>query len=203
METVRCPHCGSPVTLYENSWECGWCGDFGNIASLGLSEQADPPACSMDHIAFDVLERGVFSILQGIRSRFGNGDTENRLTFELAIYGICQGLLPLRNRTQRNQQLLQAFFQEYPVCTVREVMDSVRQQKLPFEEQFSLSKQYIGSFWKSLISEISDDVSCDACPDWINQIIEGLSQVESVFSGADHSKLYETFLEAFHTHWNP
>ena len=47
---------------------------LGNLALLGLSKQADPPACSMDRIAFDVLERGVFSILQGIRSRFRNGE---------------------------------------------------------------------------------------------------------------------------------
>ena len=40
MTTTRCPHCGSPVMVRENRWECGWCGDFGSISSLFPSEQA-------------------------------------------------------------------------------------------------------------------------------------------------------------------
>lgn len=40
MSTIRCPHCGSPVMVRGSRWECGWCGDFGNISSLFPSEQA-------------------------------------------------------------------------------------------------------------------------------------------------------------------
>ena len=40
METIRCPHCGSPVMVRGNRWECGWCGDFGGISSLFPCEQA-------------------------------------------------------------------------------------------------------------------------------------------------------------------
>ena len=40
MSTIRCPHCGSPVRVLGNRWECGWCGDFGKLSSLSLSEQA-------------------------------------------------------------------------------------------------------------------------------------------------------------------
>lgn len=29
-----CPHCGSPVTIKGNRWECGWCGDHGDLSSL-------------------------------------------------------------------------------------------------------------------------------------------------------------------------
>ena len=34
MVKVRCPHCGSPAVVRGSRWECGWCGDFGNISSL-------------------------------------------------------------------------------------------------------------------------------------------------------------------------
>lgn len=37
---IRCPHCGSPVMIRGNRWECGWCGDFGAISSLHPSEKA-------------------------------------------------------------------------------------------------------------------------------------------------------------------
>ena len=40
MATIRCPHCGSPVRIRGNRWECGWCGDFGGISSLLPSEKA-------------------------------------------------------------------------------------------------------------------------------------------------------------------
>ena len=40
MATIRCPHCGSPVMLRGSRWECGWCGDFGDISSLHPSEKA-------------------------------------------------------------------------------------------------------------------------------------------------------------------
>ena len=39
MATIRCPHCGSPVMVRGNRWECGWCGDFGDISSLNRSER--------------------------------------------------------------------------------------------------------------------------------------------------------------------
>lgn len=40
MATIRCPHCGSPVIIRGNRWECGYCGDFGSISSLHSSEKA-------------------------------------------------------------------------------------------------------------------------------------------------------------------
>ena len=40
MTTIRCPHCGSPVKIRGSRWECGYCGDFGNISSLHPSEKA-------------------------------------------------------------------------------------------------------------------------------------------------------------------
>ena len=29
--TIRCPNCGSPATVKGSQWECGYCGDFGNL----------------------------------------------------------------------------------------------------------------------------------------------------------------------------
>ena len=40
MATIRCPYCGSPVMIRGSRWECGYCGDFGNISSLHPSEKA-------------------------------------------------------------------------------------------------------------------------------------------------------------------
>lgn len=41
MATIRCPHCDSPVMVRGNRWECGYCGDFGEISSLQPTEKAE------------------------------------------------------------------------------------------------------------------------------------------------------------------
>lgn len=66
MSTIRCPHCGSPVMVRGNRWECGWCGDFGNISSLNPSERIKLSRAS--DAALEDLERGVLSILEGIQA---------------------------------------------------------------------------------------------------------------------------------------
>lgn len=34
MGIIRCPHCGDPVRILGNRWECGFCGDCGILSSL-------------------------------------------------------------------------------------------------------------------------------------------------------------------------
>lgn len=144
MSTIRCPHCGSPVMVRGNRWECGWCGDFGNTSSLNRSERAK--LSSAHDTALDDLERGVLSILEGIQAHFGSGEKERLLACKLAIYGMSHALVPANNQTQHNLQLLQAFFQRYSFCTAGEVLGAARSGKPAFEDQFLLTKERLGSF---------------------------------------------------------
>ena len=52
--TIRCPHCGSPVRIRGNSWECGWCRDCGPISSLRPSERAKLAQATAPSIRFTV-----------------------------------------------------------------------------------------------------------------------------------------------------
>lgn len=52
--TIRCPHCGSPVRIRGNSWECGWCRDYGPISSLRSSERAKLARAMAPSIQFTV-----------------------------------------------------------------------------------------------------------------------------------------------------
>ena len=54
MATIRCPHCGSPVMIRGNRWECGWCGDFGGISSLHPSEKAKLMQAAAPSIQFTI-----------------------------------------------------------------------------------------------------------------------------------------------------
>ena len=29
--TMSCPTCGGEAQVYDDSWECPWCGDFGSL----------------------------------------------------------------------------------------------------------------------------------------------------------------------------
>ena len=35
---MRCPNCGSPVSIFGTKWECGWCGDSGFIKRVQPDE---------------------------------------------------------------------------------------------------------------------------------------------------------------------
>lgn len=54
MATIRCPHCGSPVMIRGNRWECGWCGDFGAISTLHPSEKAKLMQSATPSISFTI-----------------------------------------------------------------------------------------------------------------------------------------------------
>lgn len=54
MATIRCPHCGSPVMIRGNRWECGWCGDFSAISSLHPSEKAKLMQSASPSISFTI-----------------------------------------------------------------------------------------------------------------------------------------------------
>ena len=54
MATIRCPHCGSPVIIRGNRWECGWCGDFGGVSSLQPSEKAKLMQSATPSISFTI-----------------------------------------------------------------------------------------------------------------------------------------------------
>ena len=40
MTKIRGPHCGSPVRIRGQRWDCTWCGDFGSLASLAPAQKA-------------------------------------------------------------------------------------------------------------------------------------------------------------------
>lgn len=70
--SFRCPWCGSPVTVRGHRWECGWCGDFGDLSSLPSARRAaadwkHKERAEQINQALLPLEQGAFSILEGMR----------------------------------------------------------------------------------------------------------------------------------------
>ena len=200
MATIRCPRCGDPVMIRGSRWECGYCGDFGDISSLFLSEQA-----KISHPTDEVLEkleRGSLSIFGGMLERFGEGKEIKTLAFQMTFYGMSHALIPAGNQTKRSLQLLRLFFRRYPFCTAEEVLGATRSRKPAFEEQFLLTKARLGSFWSGLLPKLPRYEKYKAWPNWLFDILDGLSEVESFFSHEDSSALLNTYQEVLETHWN-
>ena len=201
---IHCPWCGSPVTICGDSWECGWCGDFGGIGSLGSSERKklrDARNEELNDKLYD-LEWGTVSILNGMEEFMGKGTPAELLSLQLALYGITYALLPTENQTKENLQLLNAFFQRYPFCTVDEVWEVALEGNPAFEDQFAITKQQLGSFWNDPLSKLPPHKTYQAWPDWLYKIVSGLSEVESFFSGEDSFALFEKFQEILNSHWS-
>ena len=196
---IRCPNCGSPVIVKGNRWECGWCGNFGGIGSLHPSEQAKllrPPAGEN----LEALERGVFAILEGMREFYGSDDAAKDPTWQLAVHAVSNALIPASNRTEGNLRRLQAFFRRYAVCTPEEVLSAAESGTPAFDSRFHLSGDTLGSFWQELLPRLSSTGDSRSLPHSLDQILDGWSETEAFFTGADSAQRRQELESALAAH---
>ena len=74
---IRCPHCGSPVMIRGNRWECGWCGDFGAISSLHPSEKAKLMQAATPSVQFTVTVTDTSDDEEETTHSFSRGELED------------------------------------------------------------------------------------------------------------------------------
>ena len=202
MSIIHCPHCGSPVMVRGTRWECGWCGDFGALASLHPSEQKK--LIQSSHIDIHDLEQGVLDICHGICEVY-DGTQEaaaNETAWKLAAYGITKALIPAKNQSSLDIDALQTFCDRYPVFTATDALNTAQNGKPAFEAQFLLTKEHLGSFWEHLLSKLPPYASYQVWPSWLFQTVDGLSQVESFFTHDDSSSILEDYQEMLSSHWD-
>ena len=179
----RCPNCGAEVMVYSDRWECGDCGGLGSLPGYWAWQSRRVPGALVEE-----LEEGVYSILEGMRAFCSDEEETNMLVWKLTAYGITVALRPKGNRTARRVALLQAFYREYPVCRADDVLALVRENKLAFPGRFELSETERGSFWVQMAEKLPNGPE-KPWPEWADQIVDGLSQVEACFSGDAPDKL--------------
>ncbi|MGN8897093.1 hypothetical protein [Flavonifractor sp. HCP28S3_F3] len=75
--TIRCPHCGSPVMVRGNRWECGWCGDFGGVSSLHPTEQAKLMQVAAPSISFTITVTDTSDDEEETPSSFSRSELED------------------------------------------------------------------------------------------------------------------------------
>ena len=109
--SFRCPWCGSPVTVRGHRWECGWCGDFGDLSSLPSARRAaadwkHKERAEQINQALLPLEQGAFSILEGMRVYCGGEEGAREPLWKLTAYGISRGLRSAVRPDPERQELL-------------------------------------------------------------------------------------------------
>lgn len=125
--SFRCPWCGSPVTVRGHRWECGWCGDFGDLSSLPSARRAaadwkHKERAEQINQALLPLEQGAFSILEGMRVYCGGEEGAREPLWKLTAYGISRGLRSAVRPDPERQELLRAFFAKYPILDAEKLL---------------------------------------------------------------------------------
>lgn len=197
---IRCPHCGSPVMVRGNRWECGWCGDFGDVSSLESSQRAKLAELVDD--ALDVLERGTLSVLEGMQAFFEDEEEGKLPACRLVVYTMSKALIPQKNQNSVNLQCLQEFYRRYTFCSASEVLGAAQSRKPAFEGEFMLSKESVGSFWERVLKKLPPYAPDEMWPEWLEQIADGLSQIEGFFTDEEGSGVCDRLREIVNAHWS-
>lgn len=158
---IRCPHCGSPVMIRGNRWECGWCGDFGALSSLHPSERAKLDDTIRATVTVTVTEQKedtprkfTQAELQAMVCRWDFTENENAIldmllaTFpEAAAYDEADDF--------GAEELLGAIYEKNPDLAVemwRKVLDEAQEHLQKPERAEYLLCDLIGDVWYGSIS---------------------------------------------------
>lgn len=193
----RCPHCGSPIQIRGNRWECGWCGDFGSLSSLKGASRVKPPQESVPRLR--ELERGVWQILRGMEIH--SPEDYKEPAFRLALYAMSHSLLNAGSSIGLGFSLVRTFLQNYPIFTYEDFQKAVSHGTPIFFREFSISGEDMGTFWQNLLPQLPSSDTDGDFPDWLTDIFAGWSLVEHLFLGGSEDLIYTAITEMFHSHW--
>ena len=137
---MRCPCCGSPVMIYGDRWECGYCGDSGFLS--GICEEIDLTV-SVD---LDPDLPRIRRVLNGCTAGFEDPSLPWKgLAYEISL---ALGRSPVGKLAR-----LDALLSGYPeIPASREQFRRGAEQGSPlFYREGILNETDLGSFWKALI----------------------------------------------------
>ena len=193
----RCPHCGSPIKIRGNRWECGWCGDFGSLSSLKGASRIKPSQESVPGL--QELERGVWQILKGMEVH--SPEDYKEPAFRLALYAMSHGLLNAGSSGGFGFSLVRTFLQKYPIFAYEDFQKGISSGTPVFSREFSIAGEDMGTFWQNLLPQLPSSGTDGDFPDWLTDIFTGWSLVEHLFLGSTEDLIYTAITDMFHSHW--
>ncbi len=205
MAIIHCPTCGDPVKVTGDRWECSWCLDFGPVSSLLPSERAK---LESDHyyvyVDFSELEEGVEKIQTGMRLLYENPDTVRRMTWDLFAFSVSQALLKTTDNRLAHTRYLELFYKEYPYFEMwKAVKFAFKKNKAYLAESFALNGETVGTFWKDIMPKlVPHSTNASWAETEMKGMLEGISQIEAIFSKEEESEIFERLWNALRKYWD-
>ena len=216
---MDCPWCGSTVEICGDSWECGWCGDFGWCVDIE-SLQGTPTKKSANTAEITLTLSLVYHIdlpetwndLKKALDQLAPNNTHlSQLLGKVLLHNISTGIqhagaLPDEKKAEELRTFLHTTADLNLGESAEEIMRDAKRGVL-FREEAALSENECGTFWAELLSTCpAEDYYNQVDPDGLFELFSELSSAYAYFGGKKdeegEAQDYQNALEkAYNTHW--
>ena len=217
---MDCPWCGSTVEICGDSWECGWCGDFGWCVDIE-SLQGTPTKKSANTAEITLTLSLVYHVdlpetWNDLKKALGQLAPKNTLLSQLLgkvlLHNISTGIqhagaLPDEKKAEELRTFLHTTADLNLGESAEEIMRDAKRGVL-FREEAALSENECGTFWAELLSTRPvEDYYNQIDPDGLFELFSELSSAYAYFGGKKDEEMGKaqdyrnTLEEAYHTHW--
>ena len=216
---MDCPWCGSTVEICGDSWECGWCGDFGWCVDIE-SLQGTPTKKSANTAEITLTLSLVYHVdlpetwndLKKALDQLAPNNTHlSQLLGKVLLHNISTGIqhagaLPDEKKAEELRTFLHTTVDLNLSESAEEIMRDAKRGVL-FREEASLSETDCGTFWAELLStRPAGDYYNQVDPDGLFELFSELSSAYAYFGGKKdeegEAQDYQNALEkAYNTHW--
>ena len=217
---MDCPWCGSTVEICGDSWECGWCGDFGWCVDIE-SLQGTPTKKSANTAEITLTLSLVYHVdlpetWNDLKKALDQIAPKNALLSQLLgkvlLHNISTGIqhagaLPDEKKAEELRTFLHTTADLNLGESAEEIMRDAKRGVL-FREEAALSENECGTFWAELLStRPAEDYYNQVDPDGLFELFSELSSAYAYFGGKKDEEMGKaqdyrnTLEEAYHTHW--
>ena len=216
---MECPWCGSTVEICGDSWECGWCGDFGwcvDFESLQRTPAEESPNTAQITLTLSLVYHvDLPETWNDLKKALNQIAPKNALLSQLLgkvlLHNISNGIqhagaLPDEKKAEELRTFLHTTADLNLGESAEEIMRDAKRGVL-FREAAALSETDCGMFWTELLStRPAGDYYNQVDPDGLFELFSELSSAYAYFGGKkdeegeaqDHQNALE---KAYNTHW--
>ncbi len=153
---MDCPRCGSPVMVYSDRWECGWCLDSGLFVP-SLRPRARISLRILCSVDFPGTWEELHSALRALVPRHAGALLP--LLGRAAAHQISASPLPAEGEIEPSfLRDMRRFFAETGELHVpADTAVRIERGEVLFAEDGALSPTLFGSFWQALLGALEDE----------------------------------------------
>ena len=204
---MRCPWCGSRVTIYGNRWVCNYCGDCGDLKRT--SPQITLTFSFVYHVDLTEAWNDLKKALEQIAPQ---NVLLSQLLGKVLLHNISTGIqnagaLP----DEKKAKELRTFLNNTTDLNLGENAEAIMcdaKRGVLFREEAALSEADCGTFWTELLSTRPvEDYYNHVDPDGLFELFSELSSAYAYFGGKKDEEMGEAqdyrnaLEEAYNTHW--